>query len=68
MSWKKIQLDSVVCSVYFVYKIQIFPQLMKGLGYLLKTKTQYFESTMQKERVKIVLKVFILNFELCHME
>ena len=54
MSWKKIQLDSVVCSVYFVYKIQIFPQLMKGLGYLLKTKTQYFESTMQKERLKIV--------------
>ena len=49
MSWKKFKLDSLVCSVYSVYKIQIFLQLMKGLGYLLKIKLNVLNSTMQKE-------------------
>ena len=42
-------LTCVVYSIHHVYKVHIFHQLMKGLGYVLKINTQYFELTMQKE-------------------
>ena len=49
MFWKKIKLNCGVCSIYLVYKIHIFHQLMKGLRSVLKVNTQYFELTVQKE-------------------
>ena len=57
----------MVCSIYLVYKIQIFHLLMKGFGYVLKVNTQYFELTVQKETKYAGWKVPILNFQLCQM-
>ena len=39
-----------VASILYSYKIQIFHQLMKGLGYLLKIKAKYNQSYQYAER------------------
>ena len=58
----------MVCSIYLVYKIQIFHQLMKGLRYVLKINTQYFELKMQKDTEYVGLRsrnlytMFCLSF------
>ena len=42
-------------------------QLMKGLEYVLKINTQYFQVTIQKKTNYVGWKVVILNFQPCHV-
>ena len=68
------------CSIYLVYKIEIFHQLMRDLGYVLKINPHYFELTVQKdtkyaewelteqtETKYAGWNLSILNFQLCHI-